>query len=348
MEQNHISKKKIHYTISNDLFSYLQKYDRVNPIPLRYPDLLRFSGSMPVLDKNGKDTLWESVVYPPSEHREVVQHLTEIYALLKTSGDTHAIDHLTVERIDYCSFGNSKPFRIKIINKFNDNHDYFYFKIPDASRVYGLEIEHILSPNRINYFVDKFSLIEEHIVGIPGDVFLNRMTMNKFNEIRIAKEFVKFNERCLVRLLGDMRAYNFVIDKTEDFDDTQYRIRAIDFDQQCYEGRKSIYLPQYFKENNPYVEFAMKYFNTEVVNQYQQEERSLIARRVKTSRYRLTDLINVMQHDEISPFSKVKSLRDDLAKHYGDEGFKNCETMGSLLKQSLLQTLDKSDRNILG
>ena len=46
-----------------------------------------------------------------------------------------------------------------------------------------------------------------------------------------------------------MRSYNCVVDITPDIEDYQYRIRAIDFDQQSYEGRKNLYLPQFFKEN---------------------------------------------------------------------------------------------------
>jgi hypothetical protein len=45
---------------------------------------------------------------------------------------------------------------------------------------------------------------------------------------RIAKEFVKFNERCMIRLLG---GYNYVIVPIHDFDQVVYRIRPIDFDQ---------------------------------------------------------------------------------------------------------------------
>ena len=94
------------------------------------------------------------------------------------------------------------------------------------------------------------TLIEDHIPGIPGDIFITTLSEEPItNRIRFAKEFVKFNERCFVRLLGDMRSYNFVVDITPDIEDFQYRIRAIDFDQQSYEGRKKMYLPQFFKEN---------------------------------------------------------------------------------------------------
>src|SRR5690606_23144837 len=139
----------------------------------------------------------------------------------------------------------------------------------DASRIYGLELEEILSPNQVNYLVDRETLVEEHIVGIPGDVFSKAGIHNpEYNRTRIAKEFVKFNERCIISLLGDMRAYNFVMQITLDFDDFQFRIRAIDFDQKFYEGNPKVYMQQYFKENFPYVQLAMEHLNEKTVAQY--------------------------------------------------------------------------------
>jgi hypothetical protein len=230
--------------------------------------------AVPLLDKTGKDTLWETVFYSPERTKELKKALTLIYVLLLTEGDLSATKHLDVDRIDYCAFGNSNPFRVRIINRYNDNYDYFYIKTADASRVYGLELEHLLSPNRISYFVEKDTLIEEHIAGIPGDVFMDRwLGLPGVNKVRLAKEFVKFNERCHLRLLGDMRSYNYVVDITPDFDDVQYRIRAIDFDQQCYEGRMRVYMPQFFKENLPLVKMGMDLINQKTVEQYQNEER---------------------------------------------------------------------------
>ena len=43
------------------------------------------------------------------------------------------------------------------------------------------------------------------------------------NKIRLAKEFVKFNERCMIGLLGDMRSYNFVIIPIYDFDQRVFK-----------------------------------------------------------------------------------------------------------------------------
>jgi len=200
-----------------------------------------------------------------------------------------------------------------------------------------LELEDILSPNRINYFVDKNTLIEEHISGIPGDDFIKTEIHHpKTNKTRLAKEFIKFNERCFYTLLGDMRSYNYVVEITHDFDDVQYRIRSIDFDQQCYEGKKTMYLPQFYKENLPIVKLAMEYVNQQSVIQYQSEERARLARRIKHSRYILKDLFDTMEKEELSTPEKVISLREDLAKHHNEPKFLKCKTMAQLLKRNFM------------
>jgi len=344
---NHISKKKHFIPIIPSLRKYLKSEGREMKLGLVYSDLLEHRLATPLLDKKGQDTLWETVYYEPERTAQLYRSLTYIYVMLKNEGDFSSLEHLDVDRIDYCSFGNSNPFRIRIINKFNDNYDYFYIKTADASRVYGLELEHLLSPNRISYYVDDNTLIEEHIAGIPGDMFIRTMMNSpQTNRVRLAKEFVKFNERCFIRLLGDMRSYNYVLDITPDFDDMQYRIRAIDFDQQCYEGRKNLYLPQFFKENFPLVELGMQLINEKTVKQYQAEERSLIARRLIASRYRLKDLIDCMEEDDISTPEKVTQLREELAKHHASDDFMKCESMGSILKLHLKLSLGKHIRKV--
>jgi hypothetical protein len=245
-----------------------------------------------------------------------------------------------VARIDYCTFGNSNPFRIRIVNRYNDNYDHYYIKKEDASRVYGLELEHLLSPNRMTFLTGKGTLVEEHIPGLPGDVFIkDYMDRPETNKIRLAKEFVKFNERCFVRLLGDMRSYNFVVNITPDIEDYQYRIRAIDFDQQSYEGRKNMYLPQFFKENLPFVELTKKYLNKDSIEQYQAEERTLIAYRLASSRYQMLDLFKIMTKDTISVDKKRTQLIFELSEFFHSKVFLRCRTMGEVVKQTLRYVL---------
>jgi hypothetical protein len=342
MRGNVPSKKKEIIPASGALEKYLKKYNRTAKLPLRYEDLTRYVSSTPLLDRDGHDTLWETVYFSESDREELFRALTYIYALMKTDGDIKVLEHLTIARIDYCTFGNTKPFRIRIINRLNDNYDHFYVKKADASRIYGLELEELLSPNTVEYLVDGDTMIEEHIIGIPGDDFMKRnLDDHPFNQIRIAKEFIKFNERCFVRLLGDMRSYNYVVAVTPDIEGSQYRMRAIDFDQQSYEGRKSFYLPQYFKENNPVIFMGIRHLTHETVVQYQLEERSLIASRVKASHLRVDELFKVMVKDRISQPGKVEKLKGDLAYHHKNEVFLKCRTMGEIVLTNIQLLLQK-------
>ncbi|MDO7875833.1 hypothetical protein Q5H93_13910 [Hymenobacter sp. ASUV-10] len=328
-----ISRKKPSYPISPALRRYLADYDRAAPLPVTYADLLRYSGSYPRHDRKGQDTLWQTVFYEPSALRELSEGLVAVYAQLRLAGDSSFSDQLVADRIDYCHFGNSHPFRVRVVNLLNDNYDYFYVKKADASRLYGLELEHVLSPNRINFLVDGDTLIEEHIIGIPGDDFIKQhLPQPHLNQVRLAKEFVKFNERCFVRLLGDMRAYNYVIAITPDFEDEQYRVRAIDFDQQSYEGRRTMYLPQFFKDNKAVIDMCARHLKPEAIRQYQAEERTLIARRVRTERYRLKALMDAMRADELAPPVKVTQLCAELNHHYGGTFFNNCHSMGDVVR----------------
>jgi len=331
-----IKKKKKPFTIQEPLKKFLYTYNRYISIPLHYTDLLRHENEIPLYDKDGNDTLWKTVFFSQNDMPSIYESLKEIYAILKASGNISVMHHLYIDRVDLCTYGNTQPFRVRVVNKINDNFDYFYIKNADASRVYGLELEDILSPNAVSYLVHGQTLIEEHIAGVPGDQFIREyLHDDKINKTRIGKEFVKFNERCFVRLLGDMHSSNFVVVLTPDFEETSYRLRAIDFDQQSYEGRKSIFMPQYFKQNNAIIQLGIEAMTPETVKQYQIEERSLIASRYVASKTRINQLLQAMKKDTISTPENIKGLSYDLAQHYKKPNFQKCNNMGQILELSL-------------
>ncbi len=332
-----IKEKKIPYDLSRGLRQYLKAYGREMNLPIQYSDLLRYEDGIALFDRFGQDTLWLTLLYSQDDMIHIYEALKEIYAILKANGDLSVMRHLKIDRVDLCLYGNSKPFRARIVNKINDNFDYFYIKNADANRVFGLELEHMLSPNRMSYVVDQDTLIEEHIAGIPGEEFIrNYLEMGRVeNEIRLAKEFVKFNERCFVRLLGDMHSSNYVVEIMPDFEDIHYRIRAIDFDQQCYEPRKSIYMPQYFKENSPLIQLGIRHMTHATVVQYQREERAMIASRIRYASRQISDLMRFIESANLSSHEYVMLLKEELAQHYNHSGFLKCVTMGELVKKSL-------------
>lgn len=337
MNEKLISKKKPAFPISELLSNYLTAQGRNIKIPVFYDDLLRFQGAVEVFDNDGKDTLWISCYYAEHERDEIIHSLKQIYSILHSDGSDSILTYLNIDSIDFCTFGNTKPFRIKVRNILNDNYIFLYIKKADASRIYGLELEDILSPNHINFFVHKDTLIEEHISGIPGDTYISEHlnTITEQDKRALAKEFVKFNERCFVRLLADMRSYNYVIVITHDFDRKQYRIRAVDFDQQSYEGNPKVYKPQFLKENNPLVELSLHVLAKESIKQYEIEERSLLAKRATSEHKRLHHLVQCMKKDTISSPLKIKELRTGLFNLTGDVKFKKSKNMGEILNTAL-------------
>lgn len=337
MKDVRIEYKKPMYPVNESLEKYLQENNRITKSRVFYEDLLRFSGYIALEDSKGNYTSWLRVYYSEFDRNEIEINLNKIYTLLHSDGDEETLPYLTVDSIDFCTFGNSKPFRVKVRNIVNDNYTNFYIKKVDASRIYGLELEDILSPYKINYLVYKDTLIEEHILGIPGDVFIKDSLedISELEKSQLAKEFVKFNERCMIGLLGDMRSYNYVIIPTHDFDQVVYRIRPIDFDQQCYEGNLKIYFPQYFKENFRMVKLVMDKLKPNSVEQYRKEVRSSIAKQILTHNERYQHLIEVMKNDYIAPPENVIKLRTSLQKFTKDIKFRDCQSMGEILETGM-------------
>ncbi len=331
MAFNHIEYKKPIYKIKAPLRDHLEQYSRTADISLTYEDLLRYQQLIPLSDDSGKETNWFSALYPIDEQAYFQEELVKIYQTLVSDGDK--INFLKISSIDYCSFGNSKPFRIKVINEINDIYDYFYIKRADASRIYGLELEEIFSPDKITFFVNKSTLIEEHVVGIPCDEYIKKHENVKIeNRLRFAKEFVKFNERCFVRLLGDMRAYNFVVEITQDFDNVQYRLRPMDFDQQCFEGRKNMYLPQFYKDNISLVDLARELLTDQTAQDYMKQERVAMKKRFLAYKQRAKSLIRRMKKDTISTKENIDTLKKEFAVYYNNPMFLEFKTMGQILE----------------
>ena len=332
-----ISRKKPSFKISDHLDKYLKTYKRVQKIPIEYSDLLRHVGSVNVTDENSADTLWQRVFFNDTESVEIENNLKTVYNLLYSDGSNDSFNFLIVDAIDYCTFGNSNPFRIKIRNSLNDNFTYYYVKQADSSRVYGLEFEHITSPYNLNFIVYNKTLIEEHIIGIPGDDFFNNYLKkcSKGEQSQIAKEFVKFSERCMIRLLGDMRAYNYVIIPTHDFDQVVYKIRAIDFDQQSYEGDFSVYRPQLYKENKRIVDLVKDRLINNSINQYKAEERAIIVKRILGSKERVDSLLSKMKKDILSSNENVQSLTRQIYHLTHDNRFKFSKSMGDIMESSI-------------
>jgi hypothetical protein len=329
------------YPVSEPLQHYLERYKRDIPLPVNYADLFHYSHTNSIKDAFGKPTHWENVVYEKKWLAELKPKLLAVYSLLNQA-ESIVAENLEIKAIDFCEYANSMPFRITIIDTQKDQADFFYIKSADASRIYGLELEQMLSPNQSNFLYHQQTLAEAHIDGIPGDVFLLQAGDMSIDEQQLlAEEFVRFNERCFTRLLGDMRSYNFVVIKNKTDEGVNFRIKAIDFDQQCYEGRMNLYLPQFYKENIEYVQMSLGLLNNELIEDIQlSESKKMAGLAIKNSR-RLSELLQVMSKEEISENYKIVSLKKELGNCFHTYRYSKCKTMGCLVKQQLKQMLHR-------
>jgi hypothetical protein len=94
------------------------------------------------------------------------------------------------------------------------------------------------------------------------------------------------------------------------------------------------------------VEQSLKHLNRDSIQQYQTEERTLIAFRLASSRYRIKELLDIMKGDELSSPQKTIQLASELDEYYGIGQFGRCRSMGELVKCHLKQTLRKNLKSV--
>jgi hypothetical protein len=75
------------------------------------------------------------------------------------------------------------------------------------------------------------------------------------------------------------------------------------------------------------------------MKQYQKEERTLIANRVKSAKVTIKNILNAMENDVLSVPENIESLREDLGKHYQTQEFQKAKNMGQILRISLAQLI---------
>jgi hypothetical protein len=66
--------------------------------------------------------------------------------------------------------------------------------------------------------------------------------------------------------------------------------------------------------------------------------------RAELSQVRLDLLLDTMEGDVIAPRENLIPLREDLARHFQDDRFLSCESMGALVRQNLRHLHDEDHR----
>ena len=94
-------------------------------------------------------------------------------------------------------------------------------------------------------------------------------------------------------------------------------------------------MPQFFKDNLPYVQLCIEHLTATTALQYQQEERSSIVQRVRSERHRIAALRDVSSTEELSTEEHVKQLREGYADYYKNDQYLNCRTMTDIIEMNV-------------
>jgi hypothetical protein len=112
-------KRKKFFPISRQFREYLSQFNRARQLPVSYEDLLKYEDSFPLMDRDGKDTLWQTLIFEQQLAREIYAGLKKIYVILRSGGDESTLANLFIDRVDFCTFGNTKPMRVRVVNQHN-------------------------------------------------------------------------------------------------------------------------------------------------------------------------------------------------------------------------------------
>ena len=96
-----------------------------------------------------------------------------------------------------------------------------------------------------------------------------------------------------------------------------------------------MYLTQFFPENRPVVELCTRLLNYPTMQQYQNEERILVQRRLIAARSRIGHLLEAMRKTPCSTPEKIKELSQELGEYHKSNAFRNCQTMAGVVKANI-------------
>ena len=71
-------KRKDFFAIGHAFSAYLSKYGRIRELPISYEALLNYQDAFPLIDSNGNDTHWQTLVYEQNYGKALYQGLKKL------------------------------------------------------------------------------------------------------------------------------------------------------------------------------------------------------------------------------------------------------------------------------
>jgi len=257
------------------------------------------------------------------------------------------LEIVSIERIDYA---DKKPLRFNV--QFPGKVRRFFFAKPfnseDVGRIFGLELEHLLSPYKFDYSVGGQAIYEDGIEGMEARDFLFASGIKTASDPAFLEELVRLDYRCQTMLVGDMHSYNYLVTAIRDANGSSFKIRAIDFDQLFsvrYDINRRDLDTSVFREPQVPKKEAIKILGKERYNSIVSLERECMRKRFIESQSRICDLTKIIGYSEHCN-KDFEKLAKQLALFHKDNAFldeSKVSNAGELLRLHLQRELLDKD-----
>jgi len=315
-----------------DLFKYLTQHHKASSLP-SYHDMRECVDYEREVDE--EDPGLEELFVVPESRDEFHQAVRQVASHL-WGGEAHPpelFQNLSVVSVHEYTYADHKPLRIEVMLPGAVTHT-FYAKPFNERRLYGLELEHLLSPYKYDYSVSGEAIFEDHIMGTDAKDFMEAYRGYPYRNPDFAEEMLRLDFRTRAFLLGDMHDQNYIISQVESGDERAFVARPIDFDKlfliRDLEGAGVIST----KDRESVTELLGKGRCESVIG----FERERMKRRFYENKARIRDLFNLIgQSQDCS--SSLPDLSMSLAQHYGSQDLYDADSMGELFRGHLRRVL---------
>lgn len=311
------------------VFEYLSRHYRISSLPA-YDD---FRDLLERPDSHGPNERVQLII--PAQARARTNSLSrQVSAFLwgreVNQEQLRALEVRTAELIPYA---DNEPVRVEVASDVLEPRA-FYAKPFGEQRMFGLELEHLVS-RPYNFVVSGSGIFEEEVPGIEG------VTMEKADERldeAYVRECARFEARCQALLFGDMHEYNWLVEQRRrpDSSEVRYEIRTIDPDK------------LFELDELKYVVFSRER-RQEMIgvigeDAYEAEaafERKRMRNSFLDNRERVDEVLRLVGNSEIcNAVVKRYDLAQKLAIYHRNEDFYNAENAGELLERHLHEELE--------
>ena len=223
------------------------------------------------------------------------------------------------------SYADHKPLKVSV-NLKGGIEKVFYAKPFDERRLAGLELVHLLSPDKYNFSASGEAIYEDEIPGIEAEEFEANYKGDPFKNESYVSELVKLDFLTQLLLLGDMHKRNYLVSSNNITGEEKYSVRPIDFDK-IFLISKIEYADVLSTDKDK----ILKFLGKEKYDSIRETVKGEIRKRYYENKNRINTFLEIInESDKCTVYAS--DLRNSLSAFHNDIDIAYIDNFGELLK----------------